>query len=54
MTNLKEESKKVKKKTTIDRDEMGDLKEDIKVSKLRTKVMKKMIEKLNKNQDKAD
>jgi hypothetical protein len=54
MTNLKDESKKAKKKTTIDKDEMGDLKEEIKDSKLRTKVMKKMIDKLNKDQDKAD
>jgi hypothetical protein len=54
MTNLKDESKKAKKKTTIDKDEMVNLKEDIKDSKLRNQVMKKMILKLKKGQDKLD
>lgn len=54
MTNLKEEPSKDKKKVTKNRDEINELKESLKESKLRTRVMKKIIEKLTKDKDKTD
>ena len=46
MTDLREERPKGKKRMPKDRDEINELKESIKGSKLRDKVMKKMVEKL--------
>jgi hypothetical protein len=52
MTDLKEENPKGKKRVAKKRDEISELKESVKGSKLRDKVMKKIVEKLEEEDKK--